>query len=77
MPYSPANGLNTFEKTLTPIKGAATVLYGHGNPEGVVAGIPGGMYYDLDSLDAWIKLAGYGKIGWQPAGLQPVVHIST
>ena len=70
-PYVPGNGINTYQTALEPTGGTPTTLHGHGSPEGVLAGTPGCMYYDLDSTNAWIKSSGYDKVGWIRNGSQP------
>ena len=38
---------------------------GHGEPEGLVTGIPGYSYVDLDSNTLYIKMSGNSTTGWQ------------
>lgn len=67
-PYRPAAGLNHFATTLHPGIQATPLLAGHGSPEGVMPGVPGQQYCDMDTQDAWTKVAGVAELGWQKTG---------
>lgn len=45
------------------VKESVTVP-GHGNPNGVIPGIPGWKYEDVDTGNVWLKLNGNNNVGW-------------
>lgn len=67
-PYVPNNGLNPFKSILPPVLSPSPLLAGHGSPEGVMPGVPGQQYCDMDTQDAWTKIAGVQKLGWEKTG---------
>ena len=44
-------------------------LSGHGPPEGVISGIPGQGYADLDTNAFYVKLRGTQAVGWIQNGV--------
>ena len=67
-PYVPGNGLNDFQTTLPGSISSSPLLAGHGSPEGVMPAVPGQQYCDMDTQDAYTKIAGVGPLGWQKTG---------
>lgn len=67
-PYRPGVGLNGFATSLHPGIQATPLLAGNGSPEGVMPGVPGQQYCDLDTQDAYTKIAGTSVLGWLKTG---------
>jgi len=67
-PYVPGNGLNAFASTLPGSISPSPLLAGHGSPEGVMPGVPGQQYCDMDTQDCYTKMAGVTELGWRLTG---------
>lgn len=66
VPMGERNG--PFPQVLPSTVAPTGQLSGHGSPEGVVPGIPGTLYKNLDTLDQWLKMAGSQETGWRLVG---------
>ena len=67
-PYVPGNWINSFPTTLPGNVPQSPLLAGHGSPEGVMPGVPGQQYCDMDTQDAYTKMQGVQSAGWQKTG---------
>lgn len=68
-PYVP-NFRSGFESLTLPAVGSPSIpLSGVGAPDGVVVGIPGQTYTDLDTNNLYIKMGGNQALGWQLIGI--------
>lgn len=67
--------VNTLPSNVSP----SLELGGVGNPEGVVPGVPGQTYVDVQTLDLYLKIAGVQNLGWKLVGKKsvPLVNVQT
>lgn len=74
-----AGRTDTFVTTLPSTVGTSPELSGSGSPEGVVPGVPGQTFVNVDNLDLYLKIAGVQSMGWKLVGKKsvPVVSVGT
>lgn len=72
-----AGRTDTFVTTLPSTVGTSPELSGSGSPEGVVPGVPGQTFVNVDNDDLYLKIAGVQAMGWKLVGKKslPVVNV--
>ncbi len=65
------NRAGPFPEVLTTTVSPSPPLSGFGSPQGVVPGVPGQSYQDLNNQQLWMKMAGTLEMGWRLVGQAP------
>jgi hypothetical protein len=71
-----AGRTDLFTTTLPSTVGPSLELSGSGSPEGVVAGVPGQTFVNIDNLDLYQKIAGVQTTGWKLVGKKSIPLVS-